>query len=734
MTEETTTAVEQTPAPEQTDATNEATTEATNEVNEDQIEGQAAAHRSFESMNLDPEIKRALDEMGYDEPMEVQAVVYDKIVGGRDLMAQARTGTGKTAAFGIPIAQMLSRDERGVQALILAPTRELALQVAMELGNIAQHKNITVVPVYGGAPIGKQIDALKAGAQVVSGTPGRILDHIGRGTLKTDKIKMLVLDECDEMLSMGFQEEIEKIIATLPPTGERQTLLFSATIPKDIERIARRHMTEPEAIQLSSDDDISVDQIDHSYFVVSGMARTRDLLKVLEVEKPTAAIVFCNTRSDTTTVATFLRKHGYDAEALSSDLSQSDRERVMKRARDKNLRFLVATDVAARGIDIANLSHVINYAFPESPQVYVHRTGRTGRAGKEGKAISLVGPREIGSFYYLKLLYKIRPRERELPTDVELSTLREGKRYEEVLARAPNDCTPEYRSLARRLWQSPEGERVVGALLQQLLEGEARAPQAKAAREREPRRERERESRREPQREREPKREREPRPEREPKREREPQPESEARNAGEDRSRRDTRNQHGPETSENGDEPRKRRRRRRRERPGDTRRNEAPPATQTEAAPAAKDKKPKAAPTPAVADSESGDEPREFWEAWADEKTIQTETKVPEAKADAAEPTGDKPADDKPAENKPSEGTTRLYVNVGRREEVGAEEVRAMLAEGLSEQEAGKLGNVQVRNTHCYVRVPDDLADKVIETAVGKKVGERDVVVERARK
>ncbi len=419
--------------------------------------------------------------MGYERPMPVQLAVYGPMRGGRDIMVQSRTGSGKTSAFGIPIAQRIDADSMGAQALILAPTRELALQVSREIAQIAIHKGLRVQPIYGGAPIKPQIDALQAGAQVIAGTPGRVLDHLRRGTLKPGNIRTLVLDECDEMLSMGFQEEIEKIIEHLPPTGERQTVLFSATIPDEIQRIARRHMTEPEEISLSTGN-IAVEEISHYYYVVSGVARTRDLLKVLRAEAPDSSIIFCNTREETTTVAKFLQRQGYDAEAISSDLTQRDRERVMKRMRDRNLHFLVATDVAARGIDISDLSHVINYTFPESPEVYVHRTGRTGRAGKSGVAISLVGPRELGSFYYLKLIYKIRPEERDLPSPEEMGVLHEGERYERVATLVSEEPGNEFRTLARRIWQSNQGERIVGALVQRLLSQHAAEEAAEAAR------------------------------------------------------------------------------------------------------------------------------------------------------------------------------------------------------------------------------------------------------------
>jgi len=379
-------------------------------------------------------VSGALADMGFTVPMEVQRQVFEPAMAGRDLMVQARTGSGKTAAFGIPFAQgLVTPGQKGVQAIVLCPTRELALQVANELARIKARLDIGTVAVYGGAPMGKQIEALKAGAQVVVGTPGRVLDHIRRGTLKLDGCKIAVLDECDEMLSMGFLEDIEKILSELPPPGQRQTLLFSATIPPDIERIGSRYMRDPLRIAMA-DKVLAPREISHAYYMVTGGARMKDLLRVLAVEKPESAIIFCNTRDETASVANFLQKQGLDAEAISSDLSQSDRERVMKRSKDKTLKYLVATDIAARGIDISDLTHVINYTFPESAEVYIHRTGRTGRAGKTGAAVSLIGPRELGNFYYLKLITKVKPEERMLPSDDELSTRREADRFSKLLA------------------------------------------------------------------------------------------------------------------------------------------------------------------------------------------------------------------------------------------------------------------------------------------------------------
>jgi len=433
---------------------------------------------SFDEMGLSPEVRKALDEMGFASPLPVQSAVFQLMHDGRDVMVQSRTGSGKTAAFGIPLVERLgAKPADCVEALILAPTRELALQSASECGKIAKYRKLEVVPVYGGAPMGKQIEQLKAGAQIVSGTPGRVLDHLRRGTLKLDGLKVLVLDEADEMLSMGFLEEITEIIKRCPT--DRQTVLFSATIPEDIERIGSRYMRNPEKIQLSTGN-IGVHTIQHAYYLVSGMGRTRDLQKVLNAERPDSAVIFCNTREDTSLVAEFLRKNDFDAEAISSDLTQKDRERVMTRMKEKNLKYLVATDIAARGIDISDLSHVINYTFPESAEVYVHRTGRTGRAGKSGVAISLISPRELGNFYMLKLTYRIRPDERPLPTDEQVKTHKEGSQLDELRKKLEGRAiSEESRALARRVLAADGGVDLVAQLVEDFLQ-HGRAPQGRA--------------------------------------------------------------------------------------------------------------------------------------------------------------------------------------------------------------------------------------------------------------
>jgi len=434
---------------------------------------------SFAEMGLRDDVVRALTEMGFREPMPVQRRTYRPIMAKRDLIVQSRTGSGKTAAFGIPFVQALIDPEADckngrIHGLVLGPTRELALQVANEVGRIAVHRPITVTAVYGGAPMGKQVDALKAGSHIVAGTPGRVLDHLRRGTLHLDDLRVIVLDEADEMLSMGFLEDIIEILRRCP--AERQTLLFSATMPDEVVRLAQRYQRSPLMLQLSADF-VGVSDITHAYYMVSGMGRTRDLLRVLQIERPDSAMVFCNTREETSQVAEFLRSQGLDAEPISSDLTQAERERVMGRMKAKNLHYLVATDVAARGIDISDLSHVLNYTFPESAEVYVHRTGRTGRAGKAGVAISLISPRELGNFYYLKLTYKIRPEERTLPSEAELQTLREGQYLDRLLHEfAGRKPAAEFQSFLKRVTASEDGERLMALLLEQHLSQAAAAP------------------------------------------------------------------------------------------------------------------------------------------------------------------------------------------------------------------------------------------------------------------
>jgi ATP-dependent RNA helicase DeaD len=430
--------------------------------------GAPAETPTFDVLPLSDEVRRALEEMGYKHPTPVQVAVFEPATRGKDAVVQARTGTGKTASFGLPIVDHIIRRSVGApQALVLCPTRELALQVSAEVERLGKYRDVKVLPIYGGASMERQLQGIQAGAQLIVGTPGRVLDHIRRGTLPVAGIKLLVLDEADEMLSMGFERELSAILESLPPS--RQTLLFSATLPPDIERIARNKLKEPEFLTLSGDHIGALEIAHYAYLVKSD--KIGALVRILEAENPESAVIFCNTREETETVAHALSQRGYDADWLNGDLPQSDRERVMSATRQGKLRYLVATDVAARGIDISHLTHVINYDFPMDAEAYVHRTGRTGRAGRTGTAIALITPQDVGSLYYLRLTYKIRPIERQIPTAEELRTRAEA----DLLAMLAETLLPKGidgsdRALARRLLAHDQCEMLVAGLLRAHLE------------------------------------------------------------------------------------------------------------------------------------------------------------------------------------------------------------------------------------------------------------------------
>jgi len=422
---------------------------------------------TFDALPLSAEVRKAVDELGYVHPTPVQLAVFEPAVRGKDLVVQARTGTGKTASFGLPLVDgIVKRGVAAVQALVLCPTRELALQVTREVDALAKHRGVRCAAVYGGAPMARQVADIRGGAQIVVGTPGRVLDHLHRGTLDPASIRVFVLDESDEMLSMGFLPQISEILGFLPKT--RQTLLFSATLPPDIRRVAETRLKSPEFLTLSGDH-IGALEINHYVYIVPS-DKLGTLIQIIEVENPESAIIFCNTKDETKRVAGALEQQGFAADWLNADLPQSDREKVMAATRDGKLRFLVATDVASRGIDISLLTHVINYDFPDSAEAYVHRTGRTGRAGRTGTAIALVGPRDVGNLYLLRLTYKLRPIERQLPNARDKKTREES----DVLrmfadAFATRRAHPDDLALARRLLSHDEAETIVAGLLRDHL-------------------------------------------------------------------------------------------------------------------------------------------------------------------------------------------------------------------------------------------------------------------------
>ncbi len=353
----------------------------------------------FEDFSLSKETLKSISVMGYEEPTPIQVSAIPMVMEGKDIVGQAQTGTGKTAAFGIPIVE-LHRKGKKPFAIILEPTRELAVQVAQELNKIGTKKNINVLPVYGGKSIDTQIKALKRGVDVVVGTPGRVIDHIKRKTISLSEIKIVVLDEADEMLDMGFVEDITTILECTP--AERQTLLFSATMPQPIMNIAKRYMRNPEKIRINPKD-LVVTEIKQVFYEVRDADKINALSRLLDVEDPQLAIVFCHTKRDVDEVAMKLEQTGYNASALHGDYTQARRDEVMEKFKRGTIDVLVATDVAARGLDIKNVTHVFNYSIPQNPDSYIHRIGRTGRAGKSGIAITLVSPRE---YRHLRLIEK----------------------------------------------------------------------------------------------------------------------------------------------------------------------------------------------------------------------------------------------------------------------------------------------------------------------------------------
>jgi ATP-dependent RNA helicase DeaD len=376
---------------------------------------------TFEELGLSKEILKAIDAMGFEEPTPIQAGVIPMILEGRDVIGQAQTGTGKTAAFGIPIVELCRRGKKPF-AIVLEPTRELAVQVAEELNKIGKYKKVSALPVYGGASILNQIKAIRRGVDIIVGTPGRVIDHINRGTLDLADVHIAVLDESDEMLDMGFVDDITAILKVTPV--ERQTLLFSATMPDQIFEIAKKHMRNPEKIRLSPKEMV-VPKIKQVFYEVRNYEKIEALVRLLDVEDPELTIIFCHTKKDVDELCGKLQQIGYNASALHGDYTQARRDEVMEKFRSGKIDILVATDVAARGLDIQNVSHVINYSIPQNPESYVHQIGRTGRAGKSGIAITFVTPREYNSLRLIERSAKTRISRKQLPTLADAQKARE---------------------------------------------------------------------------------------------------------------------------------------------------------------------------------------------------------------------------------------------------------------------------------------------------------------------
>ncbi len=368
----------------------------------------------FAESNLSSEILQAVGELGYEQPTEIQKQTIPFILSDiRDLIALAATGTGKTAAFSLPILDMIDDSSRKIQLLVLCPTRELCLQITKDIKSYTKYlPNVKTTAVYGGSSITDQIRSLREKPQIIVGTPGRVIDLIGRKALDFSSISWLVLDEADEMLSMGFKDDLETILKETPE--EKQTLLFSATMSKEVERISKNYLTNPHKISVGSINAVKKN-IAHEYYVVGYRHKKEALKRLIDANPNQYSIIFCRTRMETQEVADFLMQNGYAADALHGDLSQAQRDTVMKKFRLKNIDILVATDVAARGLDVDSLTHVIHYSIPDDPEIFVHRSGRTGRAGKDGISIALVKPEETRKLKQIKAQTKIDLKEKEIP-------------------------------------------------------------------------------------------------------------------------------------------------------------------------------------------------------------------------------------------------------------------------------------------------------------------------------
>ena len=430
--------------------------------------------------DLPEKLREGATRAGWSELMPVQARALPYIFSQRDMMIQSRTGSGKTGAYLLPILEMVNTYQPTTQALVLVPTRELALQVATDAELLGRTTGVRSIAVYGGVGYGEQLEAFKEGAHLVIGTPGRILDHLMRRSLVLDHLSMLVFDEADRMLSMGFYPDMRRVQYYMPKKRV-SSYMFSATFPVQVLNLANQFLHEPGFLNLSSDH-IHVTETEHVYYTVPGMDKDRGLIRIIEVENPVSALIFCNTKARVNYVTTVLQRFGYDADDLTSDLAQASREKVLGRVRKGTLRFLVATDVAARGIDLPELSHVIQYEVPEDSEAYIHRAGRTGRAGGSGTAITLVSVLELPGLMRIAKQFNINFQEQPLPTneDVEtivaerITTLLEGKfRNRDKLQ---NERMQRFLPLVNSLSENEDGSQLLGMLLDDFYQETFHAP------------------------------------------------------------------------------------------------------------------------------------------------------------------------------------------------------------------------------------------------------------------
>ena len=419
----------------------------------------------YNESNIDNKILQAVTDMGFVDMTPIQELTIPALMEGKDIIGQAQTGTGKTASFGIPMIEKINSNVKGVQGLVLCPTRELAMQAAEEIRNLAKYMSgIKVVPIYGGQDIERQIRALKGNVSIVVGTPGRVMDHMRRRTLKFDNLSMLVLDEADEMLNMGFREDIETICQKMPI--EKQTVLFSATMPEEILEIAAEYQKNATILKVKQEE-LTIPLVKQYFYVVKGREKDDSLCRLIDYMTPKKALIFCNTKKKVDEMTLLLKGRGYYAEGLHGDLSQHQRDRVMNLFRNGTLELLLATDVAARGIDIDDVEMVFNYDMPQDMEYYVHRIGRTGRAGKKGKAFSIITPREKYKIDSLRNYCKTKILEKQMPTAASVNVAKAYKTMDDAfLMSKDEDMIPYMKMIEKRcIEEGTEPLEIAAALL-----------------------------------------------------------------------------------------------------------------------------------------------------------------------------------------------------------------------------------------------------------------------------
>ena len=426
---------------------------------------------TFRDLGLSENAIAAIEKKGFEEPTDIQVKTIPLLLAGEnDIVAQAQTGTGKTAAFGLPILDMLEPGGVAPGAIILTPTRELAIQVSEEINSLKGKKKFTVLPVYGGQSMEMQLRSLKKGVDIVVGTPGRIIDHLNRKTLKLSEVKFFVLDEADEMLNMGFIEDVELILQHSPE--ERKTLLFSATIPERIRVLSKKYLRNPKTIVIQKTQ-LTTDLTEQIYFEVAEHDKFEALCRIIDMESDFYGLIFCRTKVDVDNLSNKLLDRGYSAEALHGDISQYQRERVLAKFKNKRVNILVATDVAARGIDIIELSHVINYSLPQDPESYVHRIGRTGRAGKEGIAVTFITPAEYRTLVYIKRVANTEIRRGKLPAVSDIISTKRERLRSDLKEIIEENKHIEYSEIAASLLDSDfSAEEILSALIKYALSAE----------------------------------------------------------------------------------------------------------------------------------------------------------------------------------------------------------------------------------------------------------------------